>query len=546
MRQTFSNSLTSRHPPGILYLPIFIFLLFRFLPSSAQALPQSNVSANKTIAADNSQSLSLDFKSKLRPLLLQKEKFLEDSLDPHNSINLSLHDCINLAFKNNPSLQETIANLRSSRELLIAAQRSWNPTISANSSSFPGLSYRNTTTGDNNRPPNSPGRVSIESNEQSADLSLTANWTFLSFTRQPNINSASSNYNSSKYLYYAFSRSLISEVETAYFQLLAADELIKSYSSVVDALILNADAIDAKFGAGRVSLLDVGQVYGLLFDSINSLIIYINDYRAASSRLSALVSLPQQSLISPSDSNQFYGEWSLSLADSIQSAIDNNELIKASLEQSTASRWSGIRLLNSALPQFYVQAAGLWSSQNQIQASTNYFPDFRTTSASAPWSSRSDLSVFLGFNWSLYQGGVNTANASSNFSTAQSLIYKARGQQDNLTADIRSSYSSLAAYRLSNDASLAAIESSRVAYYAAMARLGAGLADITTVNQTVQLYQTAIRSRALSFRDYNTALSRLYKATAIWPPGTAQVADIELAGVPWRGGRWRYHCQRSL
>ena len=71
----------------------------------------------------------------------------------------------------------------------------------------------------------------------------------------------------------------------------------------------------------------------------------------------------------------------------------------------------------------------------------------------------------------------------------------------------------------------AAADSSKIAYIAALARMNAGLTDITALNQLAQQYQQAITSEILSIQNYNIRLSNLYRETAIWPQDAEGIAD---------------------
>ena len=498
-----------------------------FTIARAETLRTEDLSQVALTSESLEEPYSLKFRKKLKPLILQKDQFVQRSLRPEGAIQLSLQESQQAAFKNNPGLQKVISDLLSTRDTLIATQRSWNPTVSATSSSLPEYRYSSAYNGNNKIISSTPTKTATQSNNQSGSLQISANWTFLDFSRQPNINSAQSTYYSNEYLYLAFSRALLSDIETAYFALLTSDSLIRSYSSIVDSLIQNADAIDAKFTAGRVSLLDVGQTYAQLFNSLNQLVVYINEYYASSSRLAALLSLPDKALIIPTGPNSFYGEWDLSLPDSVNSAIKNNEAIKQSLENANANRWTGISLLNSALPSLYVQTGGAWTSHNSTEITSTYSGANRNTVLGSPWRTNTDFFAVLGFQWSLYQGGVNNAKASSLFNTAASFENQAKELTDKLIEEVRTGYSSLLSNQIRYESSSAAIMSARVAYDAAIARYGAGLTDITTVNQAIEQYQKAIQAQAQSILQYNTSLSRLYKATAIWPPNTSQLAGLE-------------------
>lgn len=518
--------------------PIASFLLYLLcilgIPT-ASAIPSSNHGGTELpnlYTPFGETANPYEFRQVIPSLIAEKDAFYDQSVNSASTTKLSLEDCIRLAFENNPGLQRTIANLRSSKDLLIAAQRAWNPTFEIQSSSLPTITYSESYTGDNRPNQTAYSLNSTISGQERAELSATLNWKFLDFSRQPNINSLSSAYYAQEYVYISFSRSLIAQVQSEYFNLLSLSDLVRSYTLIVDSQLENAKAIDAKFSAGRVSLLDVGQVYSQLYNSMTSLVSYINQYYEASSRISSLIALPEYNLIVPAGDNEFFGRWPLDLTASIQSAVTNNEKIKTSLESALESRWNGVTQLNSALPYFYLGATAAWRSSNKrssIYQSTSNEPSIQS---SLPWDRSSNLSAFLGFRWQLYQGGVNNATASSSFNRSKSFLYQASDDKYQLISQIRSSYNSLDANSLAFKSADAAVYSAQTAYGAALARLRAGLSDITTVNQTIQAYQNGIQSRATSIRDYNIALSELYNAAAIWPPNTESFAVGQLSSAP--------------
>ena len=66
---------------------------------------------------------------------------------------------------------------------------------------------------------------------------------------------------------------------------------------------------------------------------------------------------------------------------------------------------------------------------------------------------------------------------------------------------------------------------------AALARMNAGLTDITALNQSA--IPQAITSEILSIQNYNIRLSNLYRETAIWPQDAEGVADQLLDKTDW-------------
>ena len=272
-------------------------------------------------------------------LLSIVEDFKAASIDQSQSVSLSLDRCVSLAFANNPNLKAQIETLKSRRDDLTAESRTWNPTASING----GSNALNNNSGETRRiqrsrsieTPLSPltdtQRTSSE-NRYSQTIRGEVQWTFLDFTRQPNINAAASNYTAERYQFYTTSRSLVYEIQQTYYQLLAQRELINSFEIIVKALKSTLDVTDSRFEAGRTHLQDLGQIHAQYYSTLSDLTQYIQVYYQLSSRLAKLVSLPDQTLIFAEGSNQFFGEWTFNLEESVDLArLKNDRLLRQSI-----------------------------------------------------------------------------------------------------------------------------------------------------------------------------------------------------------------------
>ena len=462
------------------------------------------------------------------------EAFKEKSMEKGISKSLSLEECINLAFQYNPEVQGQIALLEAKRNTLRAAYRSWNPTISVDSASS---TISNNGTYEGNRSQTfdadqfnfAPITRSYESRDsQSLNNQFSGNiqWTFLDFSRQPNINSELAGYSAQRFGFYSVSRDIVNQIQVSYYSLLAQRDLIHSFEVMVEALKDNAEAIDSKFAAGRANLQDVGQSYAQFYNTLSQLTRYIEDYYATSAKLAELVSLPEDTLIIASDPNQFKGKWNLNREQSISSVRLNNDRVLQALQLSKRSKWSGTSLLNKTLPQLYLSSRASYNTTNTTLSSTTSTRQYNSSQANARAYSQNlritnrsayDINAMVGFRWFFYQGGVNRANAAAQFSQSQYQVFEADRLKQSFTANVLSNINSLEANKLQYTSSNAAAESSQISYIAAMARLKAGLTDVTAINQVVQLYQTAIQAKARSIQNYNVALANLHRDTAIWP-----------------------------
>lgn len=517
MNITASPSILKLFPLFIFYfLPINLLSIF----TTVYAAPAStNEYAKQAIPLKPNFDITHS-SNNINSLFNIIDSYKSGTLEPKASTYLSLNDCIKLAFQNSPELLSAIASVRETGDNFTATKNSWYPTASLSASGVPTYQFQSSTSDYSYTNPFSYNRTQKNyTKTTSASLNATLQWNFLDFSRQPNINASASQYDAQKYVLYSTIRRIISNIEVLYTNLQAQKELIDSYSEIVKTLRVNANSTSARQKVGLVSILDVYQSDTQLLNSATQLVGYIQQYYDSAVRLTAILSIKGDNIVFPSESSGLRGVWQDSLQNTIESAQKNNDQILQTLKLASSSRWQGISFLNQTLPQFSIGISGGYnpSLSNNSYTEINSFVSSEKYTQS---SEVSNLAIFLGFNWTFFQGGVNTSNASAQFNRSQALSFDAINQKNQLAADVRSYFNALESSRISYNTSKAAITSARGAYSAALARLSVGLTDVTTVNQTVQSYQSSLQELSSSVQKYNTALSLLYRDSAIWPPHT--------------------------
>ncbi len=481
------------------------------------------------------------------------EDFRMKSINPSKTKLLTLKECINFAFADNPEIKQQLSQLESTRDLLVASTRTWNPSASISSETLSisrGEQFLDQRVEQRSSQADQLGSITrtrtTETTTSRANTNLQAavQWDFLDFTRQPTINSSSAAYAAQRYTFYVFARDLVNEIQTTYYQLLAQKDLIDSYIIIAQSLKNTAEVQQAQFEAGRVNLQDLGQSYASYYNALSTLIQSIQTYYQFSSTMARLVSLPEETFIITNQNHKFQGEWEYGLEESIDLARLNNDRVLVAMERSKEARWSGISELKRTLPTLYLQARANYLGTDQSletsqdtelvetggigQSSSQYL-------TSSQWSrvSNYDLSALIGFRWDFYQGGVNSARAASAFNRSKALEFEAEANRNLVTERVRSTINALTSNMLEFTTAKAAAESSKIAYVAAMARLNAGLSDITSLNQLATQYQQAITIKIRSIQDYNIRLANLYRETAIWPQDAEGLADhlLESTGL---------------
>jgi len=436
---------------------------------------------------------------------------------------VSLQQALQLAIESNPSLKAAADDVLSRGFDLKAAQQTWYPTLSINSQALPNATGTSTTTVDylNGR------RSSSLTSSFSPSVSITGAWNFLSPTRGPQINSASSELDADLLLFLSTARDLIFTVQSAYYQLQGLQLLIKDYNAIVDSSRQTYNAIYSKYVAGYANILQVEQVKSQLALNSTQLIEYHTNYLKVASSLAQSLGLPEFTIVTPLDPLEPVQPWLYPLDSTIALGLDNNEKISRSLALADSSKWKGYLEANSVLPSLSLNVFGT-SAYEAHQNITN------GTIADRKSLQNYDYGAYLSLEWRLFQGGTNFSRASSLFAQQAKFISDSNTQRDSVVSAIRSSFSSMTGNALSIESSRQAYHSAKIAVDASQMRYAAGLDDVTTIVQATQLLSQASLQQSNVIVQYNTNISNLYRNAAIWPGSTQEQVNKLLVNLPAR------------
>ena len=458
--------------------------------------------------------------------LQQKLRQLRDQLNSR-SIQTTLTAAIEQSLLHNPELAQAYSQIQQGQWNLIAVRRQWYPTLSATSIGpsgglwgYGGSSTRSTSTA-------SSGSTTVVTrvdqhtyqnrDQLAAQLSLA--WTFFDPSRGPQINAASENLRSQELLFNVSARNLVLQTQLAYFNLQEQQHLIGAYEEILAATTSQVQQVEAAFNIGNASIADVEQIRTQQYQTLTLLIkTYLGLIDAASS-LARAMALPPGQLALPADHLESFGQWDLSLDASIQQAQVLREEIQSSLAQANSASWRASALLNRYWPRFALAANGSYTDLNRRQG---------LVGASSPdllQSSSWDGAVGVGFNWSIFDGGIAAAEAQASKALARQFSDQAALQRLQITQEVEQSYASYGTSRLALVSSREQAQSARQAAMAIHERFNVGYADITSVVQTLNQAISAANAYSLSQREYNSAIASLYRASAQWPGDTLQLRD---------------------
>jgi len=453
--------------------------------------------------------------------LEQKLKVLQNQLR-QRSIETTLEGAVEQSLLHNPELAQAYSKIQQREWDLIAVRREWYPQLRARSagpsSSLWGYQGINTSK-TNPAAVNQGSSMDIERQRLLA-AGLDLSWTFFDPSRGPNINAAGEDLRSQELLFNVTARNLVLQTQLSYFDLQEQLQLINAYERILAATTEQVGQIEALFNIGNASIADVEQIRTQQYSTLSQLIAAYRSVIAAASDLSASMALPPGQLALPSDSLDAFGQWDLSLDASIQQAQALREEIQSSLALASGFRWRASALFNSYWPRFNLSASGSYQDANRTFTQAGI--------SSNTLSNRLDGAVGVGFTWRMFDGGIDAARAEVNQALARQRGDQAAQESLEITREVEKSYGSYEASSLALLSTKQQAESAEQAAIAVRERFNVGFDSITTVVQSLnQAIQAAI-AYSSSRREYNSAVARLYRATALWPGNSQIVRDVSL------------------
>lgn len=418
------------------------------------------------------------------------------------ALQLSLQQAITLGIQNNPQLASTYRTIQQYEWQLIAARRQWYPNIVLNNGSpFAGRTLQNYSSDIFSS--TTPNQIVSYSDSKISDFLSTGvsfNWNFFSPTRQPDINAAVQALRQQKFLFDVSAHTLILQIQESYFRVQAAQQLITNFQQIYAINKKQLEATVAQRKIGMSTVLDVELTRSQLFLQLSQLEQYTRRYIQDSAKLSYLIGLGNNRLAVPSEPATMTGTWTLGLEETINKAVTTREEIRASLAAAESARWTGLSAIRSYLPSF--QLVGV---VNAARYSNKFFTDTTTSSTG------------LGFTWSIFDGGIQAANAQAAFAEQKQQEELAANTILQVTQQVRSDYGNYQTAQVAVASAKNALESAKKAHAASAIRFSIGIGDITSVVQTIQQLSQATELLSESVYGYNLSVAGLFRATSTWP-----------------------------
>ena len=102
------------------------------------------------------------------------------------------------------------------------------------------------------------------------------------------------------------------------------------------------------------------------------------------------------------------------------------------------------------------------------------------------------------------------------------------GQKLLVSQQVRSAFSIYKTSDLQEQLASNAFKSAQAASDASLYRFNAGVSDITTYIQTIQLFTSAASSYVQALADYNNSVAQLYRYTSVFPENIADLDEDSL------------------
>jgi outer membrane protein TolC len=450
-----------------------------------------------------------------RPLAGQLQRKVDELRQKLNirARRVGLQEAVEQSLLNNPLLAESYSQIQQQQWSLIAVRRQWYPQLQASSAGTNLLGYRGTTTQNLNS--NEAGFQPNTSYTNRLDTGpwMQLSWTFFDPSRSPSINAASESLKAQQLLFDVSARDLVLETQLAYFALQEQQQLITAYELILNSTTQQVVRTEALFNSGSVSISEVEQIRTQQLQNLGTLINTYRDLVDAAARLAQAMGMPTGILVLPQDELALVGRWTLPQAETLKQAEQMREEIKASLAQSSSSGWRATALFNTYWPSFSIQASGSYLSTNSAKG-------YAGSAASINGqTSQWDGTVGLGFKWSIFDGGINAAQAEATKATARQFINQALVQQLSVAREVERAYANYEASTLALASTKEQLQSAQTAVEAVRERFNIGFSDMTSVVQAYNQSLVAASAYARSITEFNSAVASLYRYSARWPDG---------------------------
>ncbi|WP_341885255.1 TolC family protein [Synechococcus sp. UW140] len=469
----------------------------------------NNININKTDFLNN------DLEEEARKLLAAINK---------KSFKISLDNAITRAVETNPKLVEAYRQIQAAEWIKVGEERGWLPKINLVGNPIYGRNNQLTTIKARADEIISGYNVKSLTNFTSANFfgpQISINWSFFDLARGPSIASKGNIVEQQKFLFDSIGRSIILDVNRAYYDLQATQILVDQYKSLFEISKTALISITAQQKAGLRDIGNVSQIATQYYTNLNSYYSSMSLLVTQGSALASLLNYSGEMIAITSDRMKPNLKWDLTLSESLSHGKNFNDEIMAASSNINAIRWEAKSLMNQYYPKLYLfgsgnlnQYAGIQSAYYGQSGAYNSRPG--TYDAYNTENTQSVGQYGLGISW-IFDGGISAAKSLSLSYKEQAAEAQYESVILNVTSKIKSAYGAFKILSPNIQSVNNGMVAAKLNQEVTQARYELGLTDVTSLVQSIQLYSSAVQQQVTTFRNLNTAVAELYKYTAIWP-----------------------------
>lgn len=400
-----------------------------------------------------------------------------------DTVELSLEDSIQMAFENNRSIKQSLAQVDEARWNLSSARRSAGPTLTWQGTAnrvggkyYEHADYNNTYGNTLQAGYNLDTSGSLKHTRERASYALNAADLTLENTKQ----------------------SVKLQTTQAYYQLLECRNLVDVDQEAVDTLQEHLSNVNAQYRVGTVAKSDVLASEVQLANAQQSLVTAQNNYDIAMASLNNIIGLPSDTILSVKDQLQYTAYPDLNLDKCTVYALDNRpDGIAADYQVEQSKEALAI-----------AKAGHLPTVTAAVTRSLTGRDEFKED-ITGQWTAG------LTASWNIFDNGQVTASVEQAKAGLRAAEESAAATKETIQLNVREQYLSLTAAEKNIQTTSKAVEQAEEDYKIAQVRYSAGVDTNLSVMDAQEKLTSARTNYYTALYNYNTSKAALDKAMGI-------------------------------
>ena len=400
-----------------------------------------------------------------------------------DTVELSLEDSIQMAFENNRSIKQSLAQVDEARWNLSSARRSAGPTLTWQGTAnrvggkyYEHADYNNTYGNTLQAGYNLDTSGSLKHTRERASYALNAADLTLENTKQ----------------------SVKLQTTQAYYQLLECRNLVDVDQEAVDTLQEHLSNVNAQYRVGTVAKSDVLASEVQLANAQQSLVTAQNNYDIAMASLNNIIGLPSDTILSIKDQLQYTAYPDLNLDKCTVYALDNRPDGIAADYQVEQSKEALAIAKAGHLPTVTAAVTRSLTGRDEFEEDIT-----------GQWTAG------LTASWNIFDNGQVTASVEQAKAGLRAAEESAAATKETIQLNVREQYLSLLAAEKNIQTTSKAVEQAEEDYKIAQVRYSAGVDTNLSVMDAQEKLTSARTNYYTALYNYNTSKAALDKAMGI-------------------------------